>query len=429
MLSRVNVGFGFVSPLFARWVVGFCRLCKAKWTGYSHRCKGYSEAKEMSPDEWNKVSNVDVLNMAALSGPGLEKWNHFFTRSNMHAGAGSRINRRIDIVLERAILLVWTHKYERKQREADAAGGAEQEDSKEEGALEKKEADTSQFEVETLEEAYDNNVCTFNVTARNFWRQRWYHCESCGLTGSRGVCLPCARVCHRGHILSEVTLANAYCDCGSGAAINAPGQPNGLAASTCQIVLANSPMELVGPAKLEIRSQLMRFLRRRIDHSKLNLSSSSTRNLDFLSQKPSSDSLSFLGKPSAEEVKRIVVHTPRGTLLQLLGEELPHAGDSGASLLQLLSALVVLEKAHAVCSYAAIHCYFIGDQHQSSLFEFKVGELERLAEHLYDVTDLVTRPKDMDWSSMGRYALLRCFSMTQRFRFPCLIMTGWKMRL
>jgi hypothetical protein len=48
--------------------------------------------------------------------------------------------------------------------------------------------------------------------------QTYYRCITCNFTrenGGKGVCEPCARICHAGHTLSPAMSGRFYCDCGN----------------------------------------------------------------------------------------------------------------------------------------------------------------------------------------------------------------------
>jgi hypothetical protein len=48
--------------------------------------------------------------------------------------------------------------------------------------------------------------------------QTWFHCITCRYTreaGNKGVCEPCARICHAGHELGPPQTGRFYCDCGN----------------------------------------------------------------------------------------------------------------------------------------------------------------------------------------------------------------------
>lgn len=59
------------------------------------------------------------------------------------------------------------------------------------------------------------NLCTFTTTGDQFVEQHWYFCHTCGLTGSEGVCVVCAAVCHAGHDISYSRNSRFFCDCGA----------------------------------------------------------------------------------------------------------------------------------------------------------------------------------------------------------------------
>lgn len=63
-------------------------------------------------------------------------------------------------------------------------------------------------------------ICTFSYSGKNFIKQPWYHCKTCGLTGNNGCCSACAHYCHKGHDVEFYCFAGSngyphfYCDCG-----------------------------------------------------------------------------------------------------------------------------------------------------------------------------------------------------------------------
>ena len=60
--------------------------------------------------------------------------------------------------------------------------------------------------------------CSYEEHGRRFISQKFYHCETCGLVGSLGMCEACMQVCHAGHQISDGSVhASCYCDCGAGA--------------------------------------------------------------------------------------------------------------------------------------------------------------------------------------------------------------------
>jgi len=65
-----------------------------------------------------------------------------------------------------------------------------------------------------LQNAIKSRTCTFMVTRTKHANQNWYHCFTCGLVDSEGVCESCMLVCHDGHVISEVKVGLFYCDCG-----------------------------------------------------------------------------------------------------------------------------------------------------------------------------------------------------------------------
>jgi hypothetical protein len=58
------------------------------------------------------------------------------------------------------------------------------------------------------------DICTF-VASEGYNNQHWYFCRTCGLTGEKGCCSVCARVCHQGHDITYSRYGPFFCDCGS----------------------------------------------------------------------------------------------------------------------------------------------------------------------------------------------------------------------
>eukprot|EP01080_Neovahlkampfia_damariscottae_P001406 gene1406-12026_t len=80
-------------------------------------------------------------------------------------------------------------------------------------------------EVDIVEQAIDDGVCTLTTTGENYTVQKFYICKDCGL-GEEGcsICESCINTCHSGHNTEYWATGECYCDCGSGEGT-----------STCQI--------------------------------------------------------------------------------------------------------------------------------------------------------------------------------------------------
>ena len=63
--------------------------------------------------------------------------------------------------------------------------------------------------------ALNDRLCTYTTTQREFQNQHWYHCYTCEMFDSVGVCSVCANVCHQGHQLGYVKYSSFFCDCGA----------------------------------------------------------------------------------------------------------------------------------------------------------------------------------------------------------------------
>lgn len=58
--------------------------------------------------------------------------------------------------------------------------------------------------------------CTFAQSGKEMICQHHWHCKTCKLDGSKGICDSCAKICHAGHSLVDSGTSNFYCDCGHG---------------------------------------------------------------------------------------------------------------------------------------------------------------------------------------------------------------------
>lgn len=88
--------------------------------------------------------------------------------------------------------------------------------------------DKDEEEDTNSERALASKVCTFTSSGSNFMEQHWYFCYTCDLTGSKGCCSVCAKVCHRGHRVVYSRSSRFFCDCGAG----------GVRGSSCQCLKA-----------------------------------------------------------------------------------------------------------------------------------------------------------------------------------------------
>ena len=68
-----------------------------------------------------------------------------------------------------------------------------------------------------MEDCVRAAVCTFSITQRVYAPQQYFLCHTCGLTGGRGCCVSCARVCHANHeVEGPIASESFFCDCGAG---------------------------------------------------------------------------------------------------------------------------------------------------------------------------------------------------------------------
>ena len=61
----------------------------------------------------------------------------------------------------------------------------------------------------------DSKLCTYTVTKKEFMNQHWYYCHTCKMVDRIGVCIVCAKVCHRGHDVTYAKCGSFFCDCGA----------------------------------------------------------------------------------------------------------------------------------------------------------------------------------------------------------------------
>lgn len=76
-------------------------------------------------------------------------------------------------------------------------------------------ADLMNTETADLNSELNDKLCTYTTTQREFQNQHWYHCYTCEMFDSVGVCSVCAKVCHAGHQLSYAKNSSFFCDCGA----------------------------------------------------------------------------------------------------------------------------------------------------------------------------------------------------------------------
>ncbi|XP_065191781.1 E3 ubiquitin-protein ligase UBR4-like isoform X2 [Sycon ciliatum] len=69
-------------------------------------------------------------------------------------------------------------------------------------------------DVESEDESL-NKLCTFTTTQREYSKQHWYHCFTCNFVGHIGICVTCARVCHKDHDTVYAKYGSFFCDCGA----------------------------------------------------------------------------------------------------------------------------------------------------------------------------------------------------------------------
>lgn len=65
----------------------------------------------------------------------------------------------------------------------------------------------------------ENRQCDFLINGQNSHSMDISVCRSCGMAGNACMCIPCSRICHYNHNVSERSSSSAFCDCGD------PSQP------------------------------------------------------------------------------------------------------------------------------------------------------------------------------------------------------------
>ena len=68
---------------------------------------------------------------------------------------------------------------------------------------------------ESVQSGSAHKLCTFTVTQKEFMNQHWYHCYTCSMHDSVGVCSVCAKLCHKDHDVTYAKFGSFYCDCGA----------------------------------------------------------------------------------------------------------------------------------------------------------------------------------------------------------------------
>ncbi|OHT17416.1 hypothetical protein TRFO_12372 [Tritrichomonas foetus] len=59
-----------------------------------------------------------------------------------------------------------------------------------------------------------SDSCTFEFTKTKPCRQHIFACKTCGLFDTRGICVACARNCHKGHDVIDIgVVTDFYCSC------------------------------------------------------------------------------------------------------------------------------------------------------------------------------------------------------------------------
>lgn len=59
-------------------------------------------------------------------------------------------------------------------------------------------------------------LCTYNITGKKYVKQPLYICYTCRQSGNTCVCINCAKVCHHGHQLVELSSSvKGFCNCGA----------------------------------------------------------------------------------------------------------------------------------------------------------------------------------------------------------------------
>lgn len=93
--------------------------------------------------------------------------------------------------------------------------------------------------------------CTFENYGASFIRQAICECRTCGLTGSKIACWPCAAQCHAGHDVVFLRYSSgAYCDCANTecCTLLPPGSPSSASTSVPVGARTHTPTAFVGQA-------------------------------------------------------------------------------------------------------------------------------------------------------------------------------------
>lgn len=68
-------------------------------------------------------------------------------------------------------------------------------------------------QINSLDDCLANFICT-KKAGNGYHRQAFYECYTCGTYGTKGCCISCSLICHKGHELKKSYKVYAYeCDC------------------------------------------------------------------------------------------------------------------------------------------------------------------------------------------------------------------------
>jgi len=71
-----------------------------------------------------------------------------------------------------------------------------------------------QVMVQMFYQVLNDRPCTYTQTQKQFSRQVWFHCKTCQLENSLGICSVCVFTCHATHDVSYAGDTDFFCDCG-----------------------------------------------------------------------------------------------------------------------------------------------------------------------------------------------------------------------
>merc|ERR1712062_317781 len=100
-----------------------------------------------------------------------------------------------------------------------------------------------QVMVQMFYQVLNDRPCTYTQTQKQFSRQVWFHCKTCKLEDSLGICSVCVFTCHATHDVSYAGDTDFFCDC---------GDPENKKATCCAQNVNETPAGKIVTTKLDL---------------------------------------------------------------------------------------------------------------------------------------------------------------------------------